>query len=285
MKKYMLSAVLLLSDPQLIMAEPNIATPHTQQQLNIVDDWLAYQKFASQATKVNEEYQKKFETSSIDDLDERYAQMKIDGQQQNKILVKMLEALHPHTPEFIEIQKLWLDVLHSEIKAVDDKHNTDDNEISTKLEKISALNSNLEAQVFHFIQQQNPPEYVTDWIHYKQLKRDIEQKRNALNQSFSSLFKQANQQNKIKLQQQFIQKITRTELEMLRGFKTHVEELKHIIDLEIQATQSAEKMNLNAVLNASLNIDEMNDVGEISEQIEKQEHLFASKIVDYVRSL
>lgn len=72
---------------------------------------------------------------------------------------------------------------------------------------------------------------------------------------------------------------------MLHGFKTHVEELKHIIDLEIQATQSAEKMNLNAVLNASLNIDEMNDVGEISQQIEKQEHLFASKIVDYVRSL
>lgn len=197
----------------------------------------------------------------------------------------MLNQLQPQTQELTEIQKLWLALLQNEIKAVDEGQNTDDSEIDTKLEKIDVLNSTLEAKVFHLIQQHNPPEDVNDWIAYKQLKIDMEKKRAALEQSLNSLFKQASDKDKLKLQQDFIQKITQTQLNMLHGFKTNSSELKDIIAMQIQATESAKKMNLTAVSTSSLNADEMNEVGEISDQIEKLEHRFEAKIAEYVRSL
>ena len=83
----------------------------------------------------------------------------------------------------------------------------------------------------------------------------------------------------------FIQKITQTKLDMWRSFKSNSSELKDLIAMQIQVTEAAKKMNLNALLNTSIDADEMNEVGEISDQIEKLEHRFEDKIAEYVRSL
>lgn len=85
MRKYLLSAFLVLSFPQIAVAESNLVANQSHQQLSIINDWLAYQEFESTLQQTNEASQKKFETPTIDDLDERYEQMKIEGQKQNKI--------------------------------------------------------------------------------------------------------------------------------------------------------------------------------------------------------
>ena len=282
MKKYIFSALLILSYPQMSLAEQNLETQQINQQLHYVNDWLSSREFSHKMQQMMDEYQKKIETHFAHDLDEK---IEIEGQKQNKKLMKIVENLQPQSQELSEIQRIWLNVLHSAINNTDEESNPEHDDIDTKMEKIDALNSTLETKAFNFIQQQHSPEYVTDWIRYKQLKNDMKKKRNTLEQSLNSVLTQTAEQNKIKLQQELIQKITQTELNMLRGFKTNSSELKNIVAMQIQAIKAAEKMSLNAVLNTRTNADEMNNISELFNQIKKLEHRFEFKTVLYLRSI
>ena len=152
--------------------------------------------------------------------------------------------------------------------------------VNTKLNEIDTLSSALDIKTFHVIQQHNPPEYVRDWMNYTQLKINIKQQNKALDESFDQEFAQTTEENKIKLQQSFIKEKTRIQLDMLKGFKTNLSELKDMIAMQIKVKKATEKMNLNAVSNSGiLNTDTLNEIGEISNQIETLEYRFEAKIV------
>ncbi|RZG47995.1 hypothetical protein [Acinetobacter wuhouensis] len=283
MKKYMLSAFLILSSPQIVFAEQNIVVNQSNQQISIINEWLAYQDFESKMQQINEEFRKKFENSLIHDFEAQSHQIEIEDQKQNKILKNLLNNLHPQTQELKEIKGLWLEVLETNSKNIDEEQQSDNDAIGTKIEKIDTLNSGLDVKVFHLIQQQNPPEYVSDWIRYTQLKSDMEQKRDTLNQTFNDLSAQTKEEDQNKLKQEFIQKITQSTLNILNSFKTNSSELKDIVAMQIQATKAAKKMNLKAVSGTGI-ADDMNENSEILDQIKALEQSFEAKIVQYVRS-
>lgn len=283
MKKYMLSAFLILSSPQIVFAEQNIVVNQSNQQISIINEWLAYQDFESKMQQINEEFRKKFENSLIHDFEAQSHQIEIENQKQNKILKNLLNNLHPQTQELKEIKGLWLEVLETNSKNIDEEQQSDNDTIGTKIEKIDTLNSGLDVKVFHLIQQQNPPEYVSDWIRYTQLKSDMEQKRDTLNQTFNDLSAQTKEEDQNKLKQEFIQKITQSTLNILNSFKTNSSELKDIVAMQIQATKAAKKMNLKAVSGTGI-ADDMNENSEILDQIKALEQSFEAKIVQYVRS-
>lgn len=279
MKRYILITFLFFSYPEIALAEQNIDVKQINQQLNHVNDWLEYQEFSYKKQQIIEEFIKKTTGLSFDNFE---TQLKIENQKQNEILMNMVKNLQPKTPELIEIKKLWLGMLQQVTKKIDKEQDTDYDEINTKIDMI---NSRLEIKVFYFIQQHNPPEYVIDWIRYKQLKNDIEQKCNALDKSFNSLFTQTKKHNLIEFKQKYIEKNTDIKLELLSHFQTNSSELKNIINLQVDAEKAIQKMHLNALLNSVSDADEINVVSGNTDNIKKLENQYEYKIINYVRIL
>lgn len=59
MKKYIFSALLILSYPQMSLAEQNLETQQINQELHYVNDWLNSREFSHKMQQMMDEYQKK----------------------------------------------------------------------------------------------------------------------------------------------------------------------------------------------------------------------------------